>query len=163
MKVPSIITVLTATVFVEAAPRVERQAGPPAVSALNALLPQFGITAGQDRDRLQGGSCGGINQAGAAVPIPCNCPPDRDAFLAKLSAALAVGKVRVPNPANNNNTVEFPISFSLTAPANDPQANRVRANAALTVLQNFNGQFGSGCPAVSVPNFQRMQLTGTRA
>lgn len=143
--------------MVDAAPFVERKNGT-SVTTLNALLPQFGVVAGTNRDANE--NCQGINLAHKIVSIQCQCPPDRDAFLKRLSNALAAGKVSVPDAKGAVH--EFPIKFSTTAGANDKAANKDRATAALTVLQNFDGSFGKGCPAVSVPNIQSMQGNGVR-
>ncbi|KAH8903411.1 hypothetical protein BR93DRAFT_202197 [Coniochaeta sp. PMI_546] len=157
MKVFTSIAILVSSSLVGAAPYLEGRAGP-AISKLDALLPRFGVVAGTNRDANQ--NCQGINPAGKITPIQCQCPPDRSVFLSKLSNALAVGKVSVPDASGAVH--EFPITFSLTAAGSDVAANRDRATAALTVLQNFDGTFGKGCPAVSVPNIQSMQSTGIR-
>lgn len=157
MKIFTFTTILAASSLADAAPYLEGRAGP-AVATLDALLPQFGVVAGTNRDANQ--NCQGINPAGKITPIQCQCPPDRSAFLSKLSSALAVGKVSVPDGSGVIH--EFPIKFSTTASGNDVAANKDRATAALTVLQNFDGTFGTGCPAVSVPNIQSMQSNGIR-
>jgi hypothetical protein len=151
------LLILAASAAVDAAPR-RKTKGRPDTAALDTLLPQFGVVAGTNKDA--NGNCQGINLAGKITPIQCQCPPDRTAFLKKLGDALAAGKVSVPDDGGGIH--EFPITFNTTAPANDEAANRQRATAALTVLQNFDGKFGKGCPAVSVPNFQSMQSNGVR-
>jgi hypothetical protein len=157
MRVFAPIILLAASALIDAAPHVDRRAGP-SVATLDALLPQFGVVAGTNLD--VNGNCQGINPAGKITPIQCQCPPDRTAFLRKLSAALAAGKVNVPDAKGAIH--EFAITFNTTAPGSDVAANRARATAALTVLQNFDGSFGRGCPAVSVPNLQSMQNSGVR-
>lgn len=157
MKVYTSITMLAASLLVGAAPSIRPRNGP-AVATLDALLPSYGVVAGTNRNADQ--SCDGINLAGKITLIPCQCPPDRTAFLGKLSDALAAGKVSVPDACGGIH--DFPITFSTTAPGNDTAANRVRATAALTVLQNFNGKFGQGCPAVSAPNILSMQGSGLK-
>jgi hypothetical protein len=112
-----------------------------------ALVPEFGVTAGTDPDVLQIGSCTGFN--GTLIPIPCTCPPDRYLFIDTLNTALWTGNIEGE-----------PISFS-----NDPNdksiaTNQLRATACIIVLQNFNGKKGSGCPVASAPNFKTQQQTG---
>lgn len=157
MKVLASITILADSSLVGAAPYLEGRAGP-SVAKLDAFLPNFGVVAGTNQDANK--NCQGISPAGKIVPIQCECPPDRAAFLSKLSSALAAGKVSVPD--DRKKIHEFSITFSITAAGNDVAANKERATAALTVLQNFNGTFGTGCPAVSVPNIQSMQNNGIR-
>lgn len=157
MRVNTSITILAASAMVSAAPQVGRRNGP-SVAILDALLPSFGVVAGTNRDANQ--NCQGSSPAGNIKLIPCSCPPDRTAFLGKLSDALAAGGVSVRDVCGGIH--DFPITFSTTAPANDTAANRARATAALTVLQNFDGTFGEGCPAVSVPNLLSMQESGVR-
>ncbi|KAB5542539.1 hypothetical protein GE09DRAFT_1225462 [Coniochaeta sp. 2T2.1] len=159
MKFFSTVTILAASSLIEAVPhRGGGGRNSTTVGALDALLPKFGVIAGTNKDAND--NCQGINQAGKITPIQCECPPDRGVFLRKLSNALAAGKVSVPDEQGAIHV--FNITFSTTAHGNDTAANRDRATAALTVLQNFDGRFGKGCPAVSVPNLQSMQGNGLR-
>ena len=158
MKIVNPLVILAASALALAAPHHFKNQTAPAISTLDALLPQFGVVAGTNKDSAN--NCQGINLAGKITPIQCQCPPDRTAFLKKLSKALGAGKVSVPDASGKIH--EFKIKFSTAANASDAAANRDRATAALTVLQNFDGLFGKGCPAVSVPNFQSMQGSGVR-
>lgn len=115
------------------------------------LVPQFGVVRGTDADAVQVGSCTGSTGT-KTVLIPCACPPDRDAFLQKLSSAVAAG-----------NSEGVPISFNNDASDLSPEAERSRATAAIIVLQNFNGRKGSGCPGAAAPNFLLQQQTGVRS
>jgi hypothetical protein len=96
-----------------------------------ALVPEFGVTAGQSPDGT--GNCVGID----GKAIPCSCPPDRNTFIADLSANVAAGH------ATNNPSVA--LSFP-TGSSNADQAARIEAS--IITLQNLNGP-GEGCPAVS--------------
>lgn len=96
--------------------------------------------------------CTGRCRAGAAVCIPCACPPDRAAFLAELAAAAQAGSF-VGTPVALSNDV---------ADASAPTSKR-RATAALSVLQSFSGTKGVGCPGPSAPDFLRQQQTGVVA
>ncbi|KAF2763175.1 hypothetical protein EJ05DRAFT_472094 [Pseudovirgaria hyperparasitica] len=96
-----------------------------------ALIPDFGITAGNP---LPGTSdCIG---SVPGVPIPCTCPPSKEAFAAKLQEFLAAGQT----PAGA--AVSFPAG-------NSKQDQIVRIDTALVTLQSFTGQPGVGCPASS--------------
>lgn len=116
-----------------------------------ALIPDFGVVRGVDRDAVQIGSCSGSNGS-KVVLIQCSCPPDRDVFLQRLSEAVAAGE-----------SEGVPVSFNNDASDTSPEAQRERATAGIIVLQNFNGKKASGCPAVSAPNFLIQQQTGVRS
>ncbi|KAJ3753904.1 hypothetical protein EV360DRAFT_87351 [Lentinula raphanica] len=100
------------------------------------LVPQFGLAAGINPDGT--GNCDGINGPnGQPILIPCNCPPDRNTFIADLNANVAAGH------ATNNPGIA--VSF----PSDNSQASQLaRIDAALVTLQNLNGA-GVGCPASS--------------
>jgi hypothetical protein len=117
-----------------------------------ALVPDFGVTTGAQKDVLQGGSCGGFNvNTDKPVPIPCNCPPDRAQFLAKLTDAINAG-----------NVLGTPVNFNTDASDQRADTNRERATACIILLQSFTGVKGVGCPAVSAPNFLAQQKSGVR-
>jgi hypothetical protein len=100
------------------------------------LVPQFGLQAGLNPTGT--GDCDGIkNAAGQVVKIPCSCPPDRNSFIASLSANVAAGHA-VNNPGV---AVSFPTD-------NSKASKLVRIQAALVTLQNLRGP-GVGCPAAS--------------
>jgi hypothetical protein len=150
-------------------PHLPRQA----TNQIDSLLPSFGVVAGTDPNfQGQVGSCRGITLNGDPVAIPCSvqpaagqtfteyaCPPDRTAFIAKLSVAVAAGKVSAFN-ATSGNQVDTPITFSTDSSDTSVAMLKARASAALIVIQNFSGLAGTGCPAASVPNFQKMQVQG---
>ncbi|KAJ7247626.1 hypothetical protein B0H12DRAFT_737892 [Mycena haematopus] len=96
-----------------------------------SLVPEFGVTAGASPDGH--GNCVGIN----GILIPCTCPPDRNAFIASISANVAAGH-DVNNPAV---AAPFPTD-------NSQQSAIVRMQTAISSLQNINGA-GVGCPASS--------------
>ncbi|KAI0698454.1 hypothetical protein BC835DRAFT_653136 [Cytidiella melzeri] len=100
------------------------------------LVPQFGVTAGQNPTGT--GDCDGINNAqGVPIKIPCTCPPDRTSFIAELNSNVAAGHV-LNNP-----------SVLLSFPTDNSQASQLaRINAATVTLQNLHGA-GVGCPASS--------------
>jgi hypothetical protein len=118
-----------------ASPATASSAPAPAASSTGgvdvSLVPEFGVTAGQDPDGT--GNCIGINN----VKIPCSCPPDRDTFIADLNANVAAGH------ATNNPSVA--VSFPT---GNTNQDAAARIEAAIVTLQNLNGS-GVGCPAAS--------------
>jgi len=93
-----------------------------------ALVPEFGIQAGQQPDGT--GNC--VGNAGKL--IPCSCPPDRQAFIQMVQQAAAAG-----------NSAGVPISFPTGNSAAD---QRARIGASIIVLQNLNGR-GVGCPAAA--------------
>lgn len=94
-----------------------------------ALVPEFGIQSGQNPDGT--GNCDGNN----GVLIPCQCPPDRNDFIEKVKDAAAAGS-----------SSGVPVKF----PTDDSSASeKQRIQTAIIVLQNFNGQKGSGCPAAA--------------
>jgi hypothetical protein len=111
------------------------------------LVPEFGVIRGTDPNVLQIGSCTGFS--GELVPIPCTCPPDRNQFIDALNDALEVGNVEGE-----------PITFSNNVSDQSVATNQQRATACVIVLQSFNGEKGSGCPAASAPNFKAQQESG---
>lgn len=85
-----------------------------------------------------GGDCdGAVTKNGSAIAVPCDCPPDRMAFIAKMAANVRAGHV-VTNPSV---VVDFPTDDS-------DAAKLARISAAAATLQNLKGP-GSGCPIVS--------------
>ncbi|KLU86916.1 hypothetical protein MAPG_05923 [Magnaporthiopsis poae ATCC 64411] len=112
------------------------------------LVPAFGVERGVNADARQRGSCDGAN----GVLISCSCPPDRAAFIAKLSDAVAQGSV-----------FGTPITFDRDPANQSPAANKDRATAMLVVLQSFDGAKGVGCPGAAAPNFVAQQRTGVRS
>ncbi|KAF2800537.1 hypothetical protein K505DRAFT_320415 [Melanomma pulvis-pyrius CBS 109.77] len=93
-----------------------------------SLVPEFGVQAGIGPDGA--GNC--VGNGGKL--IPCQCPPDRDAFIQKVGAAVAAGNSEgVP--------VEFPTD-------NSSASKKARIQTAIVVLQNLNGK-GVGCPAAA--------------
>jgi len=107
------------------------------------LVPQFGVTAGQSPDGA--GNCIGINN----IKIPCSCPPDRNSFIASLSANVAAGH-DVHNPG-------VPAPF----PTDNSTGSQIaRIQTAISSLQNLFGS-GVGCPASSTTfSAQLKALTG---
>ncbi|MCJ1323911.1 hypothetical protein MMC10_000573 [Thelotrema lepadinum] len=104
-------------------------AGTPSGSVNPNLVPQFGVTAGQDKSSA--GTCLGINN----VRIPCTCPPDRDQFISKLSQFVAAGNA---------------FGTKTPFPTDDSKKSQVsRIQTSIVALQNFDGQPGKGCPAAS--------------
>ncbi|KAH8828546.1 hypothetical protein DL96DRAFT_1463673 [Flagelloscypha sp. PMI_526] len=117
-----------------AAPAPAAPAPAPAAPAAGgvdpALVPEFGIQAGQNPTGT--GDCDGAN----GVKIPCTCPPDRQFFIDQLNANVKAGRpVNNPNPAI---TVQFPTG-------NSKGDKLARLNAATVTLQNLFGA-GKGCP-----------------
>jgi len=96
-----------------------------------SLVPEFGVTAGQDPTGT--GNCLGINN----IEIPCSCPPDRDTFIADLNANVAAGH------ATNNPSIA--VSFPT---GSDNASLAARIEASIVTLQNLSGP-GVGCPAAS--------------
>ncbi|KAI6373038.1 hypothetical protein MCOR25_003568 [Pyricularia grisea] len=115
-----------------------------------ALVPSYGVTRNTNANAKQRGSCDGSNGQ-KTVLIPCTCPPERDAFLSKLSTAVAQGNVFGEN-----------ITFSEDAADQSEATNKKRATAMLIVLQSFNGTKGRGCPGASAPNFLLQQRDGKK-
>lgn len=147
----SIILLITA--LAHAAPTTGTTTPPTALSrrAISAaLVPSFGVTRNTNANAKQRGSCDGSNGQ-ATVLIPCSCPPDRDAFLAKLSTAAAQG-----------NVFGDKITFSDDAADQSVATNKKRATAMLLVLQSFDGAKGKGCPGASAPNFLLQQKDGKK-
>ena len=98
------------------------------------LVPQFGITANQGKNK---GTCVGNN----AVRIPCDCPPDRVQFIDKLNQFVQAGNafgVKTPFPEDNSK-----------------QSQITRLQTSIVALQNFDGQPGKGCPAASTTFVQQ--------
>ncbi|KAH9834182.1 uncharacterized protein C8Q71DRAFT_771562 [Rhodofomes roseus] len=104
-----------------------------------SLVPDFGVTAGIP-DPAGSASC--VNPAG--VLIPCQCPPDRDSFIAELNQNVAAGKV-LNNPSV---AVTFPEDGSV-------QSQLARLQACTVTLQSLNGS-GVGCP-VAATNWANLQ------
>jgi hypothetical protein len=127
------------------APTASVQAALQNISINPLLVPAFGITRGI---RINGtADC----QGDAGVAIPCFCPPSPLDFLQKLDFAIN---------HNGSNVLGTQVSFSNNASDQAPDTVKSRATACVVVLQNFNGSFGVGCPAVSAPNFKAQQLSG---
>jgi hypothetical protein len=101
-----------------------------------ALVPEFGIQSGQNPDGT--GNCDGNN----GVLIPCQCPPDRNDFIEKVKEAAAAG-------SSSGVPVQFPTD-------NSKASEKQRIQTAIIVLQNFNGQKGSGCPAAATTFLARL-------
>ncbi|RKU43272.1 hypothetical protein DL546_005728 [Coniochaeta pulveracea] len=137
------LTIFSLALLTAGSPLQPRQVNP---STINSLLPSFGVV---PNTNPTGGNCEGMKADGSPVHIPCNCPPNRDEFIAKLSSAVAAGRV-----LNN------PIKFSADVNDQSVATLKSRATAALIMLQNFSGRAGVGCPAVSAPNFLKMQTDG---
>ncbi|KAI0768879.1 hypothetical protein BC629DRAFT_1292498 [Irpex lacteus] len=112
-------------------------AGAPSAAQIAALAPDLGAAAGKNPDGV--GNCDGavIGGNGAPVKVPCNCPPDRNTFLAALTKDVQAGH------AVNNPTVA--VSFPL---GNSKPEQAARIQASLVALQNLNGP-GVGCPAAA--------------
>ncbi|KAF2686177.1 hypothetical protein K458DRAFT_416483 [Lentithecium fluviatile CBS 122367] len=92
------------------------------------LVPSFGIQRGI---KINGtADCAGLN----GKAIPCQCPPKRSAFLAKLNEFVDQG-----------NALGVPISFP---EGNGEQSAQERKRAFIVTLQNLEGK-GKGCPLVS--------------
>ncbi|KAJ6460658.1 hypothetical protein C8R47DRAFT_1160629 [Mycena vitilis] len=96
-----------------------------------ALVPDFGIVAGTNPTGT--GDCDGVN----GVKIPCSCPPDRDSFIASLSANVAAGH------DVNNTGVAAPFPTD-----NSAASQIIRLQTSVTTLQNLRGA-GVGCPAAA--------------
>ncbi|EMD39658.1 hypothetical protein CERSUDRAFT_111963 [Gelatoporia subvermispora B] len=101
-----------------------------------ALVPPFGVQAGVNPDGQ--GSCDGIDGPdGVPVLIPCTCPPDRDTFIADVSANVAAGFI-ISNPG-----------LQISWPTDNSTASQLaRLNTAFDTLQNLDG-IGVGCPIQS--------------
>jgi len=100
-----------------------------------SLIPQFGVTPGVNPNG-PGGSCQGVlGPNGQPILIPCDCPPDRDLFIADLNANVAAGH------CINNTEVEVP-----AFPDDNSAASQLtRLHIATITLQNLIGP-GVGCP-----------------
>lgn len=117
----------------------------PAGSVDPNLVPQFGLQAGLNPTGT--GDCDGIkNAAGQVVKISCSCPPDRDSFIASLSANVAAGHA-INNPGV---AVSFPTD-------NSKASKLARIQAAIVTLQNLRGP-GVGCPAASTTFVAQQQV-----
>lgn len=101
------------------------------------LIPQFGVTPGIKLGNSA--SCTGITGPnGQPIAIPCECPPDRDQFIADLNANVAAGQ------CVNNSAVAvppFPEDGSV-------QSQLTIFHIATITLQNLHGP-GVGCPQAS--------------
>ncbi|CAK5263237.1 unnamed protein product [Mycena citricolor] len=124
MKSTAILQLAFAAVSYVAAAPVRRGVDP-------SLVPEFGIAPGTNPTGT--GDCEGNK----GVAIPCTCPPDRDSFIAALSANVAFGH-------DVNNTV-VPAPFPTD---NSIQSQVTRIQTAITTLQNLHGP-GVGCPAAA--------------
>ncbi|KAJ7904801.1 hypothetical protein B0H13DRAFT_2663388 [Mycena leptocephala] len=124
MKFASALLSTVLVVSVSAVPVQKRGVDP-------ALVPQFGIVAGTNPTGT--GDCDGVN----GIKIPCSCPPDRDSFIASLSADVAAGH-DVNNPGV---AAPFPTDNSVASQI-------TRLQTSVTTLQNLRGA-GVGCPASS--------------
>ncbi|KAF2708444.1 hypothetical protein K504DRAFT_355557, partial [Pleomassaria siparia CBS 279.74] len=93
-----------------------------------ALVPEFGIQAGQQPDGT--GNC--VGNGGKL--IPCQCPPNRASFIQKVGAAVAAG-----------NSAGVPVKFPTD---NSSASKKARIQTSIVVLQNLNGR-GVGCPAAA--------------
>lgn len=107
------------------------------------LVPQFGIQSNTNPTGT--GDCDGIpNAQGVPIKVPCQCPPDRNSFIAELNQNVNAGFV-LNNP-----------SVKLTFPTDSSQASQLaRLNAAAVTLQNLHGP-GVGCP-VAATTFSAQQ------
>lgn len=128
--------VIASSVVSSAAPASTSAVTPSNVTIDESLVPQFGVTAGQNPSGT--GNCDGIDGAnGQPILIPCACPPDRTSFTDEMSANVNAGFVI------NNPTVK--LTFPLD---NSTSSQLARLNAAAVTLQNLNGP-GQGCPVAS--------------
>lgn len=116
-------------------------ASPPDAATINALVPAYGVTAGQSPDGT--GNC--VTPI-APKPIPCSCPADRGAYLGKLDFAV-----------KNGSTLGLPAPFP-TGP--DKASEKIRLQTMLSVMQNFNGSVGVGCPAISTTFKKNLDALG---
>lgn len=108
------------------------------------LVPTFGIISGIP-STSQPGSCQGAND----VDIPCQCPPNSDAFIQRLDQFTSAG-----------NAFGIPINFSTDVNDMSVETQLDRINACIITLQNFDDTAeGEGCPAASAPNFITMQTS----
>jgi hypothetical protein len=106
-----------------------RQPVTPTNTTINpALVPSFGIQRGIKLPNSA--DCAGLNNKA----IPCQCPPLRDDFIAKLSKFTAAG-----------NAFGTPVKFPQ---GDDKNSARQRIGALTVTLQNLEGP-GKGCPIVS--------------
>ncbi|KAF1964840.1 hypothetical protein BU23DRAFT_491362 [Bimuria novae-zelandiae CBS 107.79] len=112
----------------------------PTVSIDPSLIPDFGVTAGQDPNGS--GSCAGAND----ILIPCFCPPDREEFIEKVNLAVT-----------SRNFLGTPVTFDVDPLAQSEKDQFNRATTCLIVLQSFNGTRGVGCPAASAPTILDQQ------
>jgi hypothetical protein len=101
------------------------------------LIPQFGVTPGIPLGNSA--SCTGITGAnGQPIAIPCDCPPNRDQFIADLNANVAAGKC-----INNTEVAVPPFPED-----NSVQSQLTIFHIATITLQNLRGP-GQGCPQSS--------------
>lgn len=109
----------------------------------DALTPQFELKSGiKATDGKE--NCLGIILNGKQLIIPCECPPNREAFLKKLQENVDAGSVlgRVPVRYQTGDSLEDKLA---------------RIDAATATLQSFSGQFGIGCPAASTTFVKQRQ------
>ncbi|KAF8129118.1 hypothetical protein K438DRAFT_1887822 [Mycena galopus ATCC 62051] len=136
-----------ATVTPTSAPPTSAPSAAPAPAPTGSvdpnLVPQFGVSPGVNPTGT--GDCDGIN----GIKIPCSCPPDRDSFIASLSADVAAGH-DVHNPA-----------VAALFPTDNSKASQItRLQTSISSLQNLFGA-GVGCPAASTTfSAQLKALTG---
>ncbi len=124
-------TVITAilALTVTALPQAPAQEAPDA-AAIPALVPDFGVQAGQGDD-----GAGNCVTPVAPAKIPCFCPPARGEYLSQLTEAVQAG-------TSFGEKTPFPTG-------SDTESQIIRLKTMLTVMQSINGTKGVGCPAVS--------------
>jgi hypothetical protein len=118
------------------------------------LIPQFGVTPGITLGNSA--SCTGVTGSnGQPIAIPCDCPPDRNQFIADLNANVAAGQ------CINNTAVAVP-----PFPDDDSvQSQLTIFHIATITLQNLHGP-GVGCPQSSTTwgaQVQKLQDTANPA
>lgn len=129
--IPALLLALTTT-LVSAAPQAAPPPplNPPSPATIASLVPEFGVAPGQNPD-----GTGRCTTPIAPALIPCDCPPNRDAYLSQLFTAVKEGDTFGLN-------ADFPTGT-------DTQSQIIRFQTMLAVLQSFRGSKGSGCPAIS--------------
>jgi len=101
------------------------------------LIPQFGVTPGIKLPNSA--SCAGITGPnGQPIAIPCQCPPNRDQFIADLNANVAAGHC-----INNSAVTVAPFPEDGSA-----KSQSIIFHIATITLQNLQGP-GVGCPQSS--------------
>ena len=104
-----------------------------------SFIPPFGAVSGIP-SATQPGSCQGASN----INIPCQCPPNKDVFQARLTEFVSAGSAF-------GITVSFPTDNSV-------QSQLERVNACIVTLQNIdNTVLGEGCPIAAAPNFSSLQ------